>query len=165
MRALFVAQIKGSVWQDDLLEICEFLNSQPNTKPKEKYRTKSNEDNNEQEPAGEGEIQTPPSGAAQSPAQSPTIIPENLIELLNNTGNDASTVAQHARPQQESPEKVVHHKVVKPQASTTHKLNTDGSPGKIVEPQAETIPASQKSSSAHQVGISPKKRSHNADPS
>ena len=36
MRALFVAQIKVSVWQDDLLKICELMNKQPNTKPKEK---------------------------------------------------------------------------------------------------------------------------------
>ena len=74
------------------------MNSQPNTKPKEKDRTKSNEDNNEQESAGEGEIQTPPRGAAQSPAQTLAIIPENLIELLNNTRNDSLTVVQHARP-------------------------------------------------------------------
>ena len=36
MRALFVAQIKGSVWQDNLLKICEFINSQLNTKAKSK---------------------------------------------------------------------------------------------------------------------------------
>ena len=29
MYALFVAQIKGSVWQDDLLEICKYMNGQP----------------------------------------------------------------------------------------------------------------------------------------
>ena len=57
-------------------------------------------------------MQTPPPGAAQSSAQSPAIIPENLIELLNNTGNEALTVAQHARPQHKSPAKTVHHKVL-----------------------------------------------------
>ena len=141
------------------------MNSQPNTKPKEKEGAKSNEDNNEQEPAGEGENQTPPPGAAHSSAQSHTIIPKNLIDLLNNTGNDALTVVNNARPQQESPANNVHHKVVKPQAATTHQLNADESPGKIVKLQAETIPASQKAPSAHQVGISPKKRLRNADPS
>ena len=55
------------------------------------------------------------------------------------------TVVQHARPQQKSPEKVVHHKVVKPQAETAQHLNADESPREIVKPQAETIPASQKS--------------------
>ena len=129
MRALFVAQIKGSVWQDDLLEICEFMNGQTNIIPKEKDKTKSNEGNNEQEPAGEGEMQPPPPGAAQSPTKSPAIIPENLIELLNNTGNDALTVVQHARHLQKSPAKVVHHKVVKTQA-TTYQLNTDEIPRK-----------------------------------
>ena len=69
------------------------------------------------------------------------MIPENLIDLLNNTGNDASTVVHHARPQHKSPEKVVHHKVVKPQASTTHQMNTDEQPRKIVKLHAETIPA------------------------
>ena len=118
-----------------------------------------------QEPDGEGEIQTPPPGAAQSLAQFSTIIPENLIELLNNTGNDASTVVQHARPQQKSPEKVVHHKVVKPQAVTTNQLNADKLPREIVKPQAETISAGQKTPPAIQVAISPKNRLRNADPS
>ena len=36
---------------------------------------------------------------------------------------------------------------------------------KIVKTQAETISASQKAPPAIQVAISPKKRSHNADPS
>ena len=71
-------------------------------------------------------MKTPPPGAAQSPPQSLSIIPENLIELLNNTENEASTVVQHARLQHKSPEKVVHHKVVKPQAATTHQMNADG---------------------------------------
>ena len=110
-------------------------------------------------------MQLPPPGAAQSPAQSHTIIPENLIDLLNNTENEALTVVQHARPQQESPEKVVHYKVVKPQAATTHQLNADKSPGEIVEPQVKAIPAGQKYPSDHQDEILPKKRLRNADPS
>ena len=68
-------------------------------------------------------------------------------------------------PNKKSPEKVVHHKVVKPQAATTHQLNADKLPREIVKPQSETIFSDQKSSSAHQVGISPKKRLRNADPS
>ena len=76
MRALFVAQTKGSVWHNDLLEICEFMNTQPNTKTKEKDAKKGNRDNKNEESAGEGEIQTPPPGAAQSPTQSPTTAPK-----------------------------------------------------------------------------------------
>ena len=42
MRALFVAQIKGSVWQDDLLDICKHRNSQPITKTEGKTANKKN---------------------------------------------------------------------------------------------------------------------------
>ena len=50
-----------------------------------------------------------------------------------DTGNDELTVVQHARAQQESPAKVVHHKVVKPQAATTYQLKADDQTRKIVK--------------------------------
>ena len=63
------------------------------------------------------------------------------------------TAVQHAILQHKSPEKVVHYKVVKPQAATTHQLNADESPGKIFKPQAETISAGYKDISAERGGI------------
>ena len=141
MQALFVAQIKGSVWQNDLLEICKFMNTQPNTKPKEKDPAKGKEDVDEHKSAAVGEIQTPPPGAAQSPAKSPTIIPQNLFTPLDNTKKVATTTVHPASPVKKLPASVDHHKAVKHQAATAHQLNADEQPREIVKPQAETIPA------------------------
>ena len=124
---------------------------------KDKKAKKGNGDNKHQESAGEREIQTPPPGAAQSPAQIPTMIPENLIDLLNNTKNNASAVVQRPTTVQESPANNVQQVVVKPQAATALNINAGESPGKTVKLQAETIPDGHRETSAHQVGILPNK--------
>ena len=52
------------------------------------------------------------------------------LQINADTKNDESTVVQHARPQQEAPAKVDHHKAAKPQAATSHQLNGNKSPEK-----------------------------------
>ena len=126
------------------------MNTQPNTKPKEKYPAKGKEDTDEQEPDGEEEIQTPPPGAAQSPAKSPVIIPQNLFPPLDNTKNVASTPVQPASPVQELPSKVDHYNAVKPQAETAQQQNVAELLEEIVKPQSDTILVVQKAPSAHQ---------------
>ena len=68
--------------------------------------------------------------AAHYIAQSHTIVPKKLIDLLDSTKNDALTVVQRTTTVQESPSKVVQQVVFKPQAATAHQLNADESPGK-----------------------------------
>ena len=55
--------------------------------------------------------------------------------MNTDTGNDESTVVQHARAQQESPAKVEHHKAVKSQAQTAQQQNVDELPEEIVQLQ------------------------------
>ena len=88
-----------------------------------------------------------------------------MIDLLKNTKNNALEVVQRPTTVEESPTNDVQQVVVKLQAATAHQINAGESPGKLVKLQAETIPAGQKGTSAHQIGISPKKRLRNADPS
>ena len=75
MWALFVAHIKGSVWQDDLLEICKFMNGQPITKSEDKGSNK-NKIENQQSP-GEAEVRT------QSSVPKGSMIATNLMGLLD----------------------------------------------------------------------------------
>ena len=88
---MFVAQIKRSVWQDDLLEICEFMNGQPITKSKDKGANK-NKSKNQQSP-GEAEART------QSPVPKGSMIATNLMGLLDA----ASTIELQSSPVQKSP--------------------------------------------------------------
>ena len=90
------------------------MKTQPNTKPKEKDAKKGNIDNKNEKIAGEGEIQTPSPGTAQSPAKIPTIIPKNIFPLLYNTGNDASMLVQRTTTVQESPPINSQQEAVKP---------------------------------------------------
>ena len=90
MRALFVAQIKGSVWQDNLLKICKYMNGQPLTKSEDKSANKSK--NKKQQSSGEAEIHTPPSVIAQSSVSKGSMIATNLMGPLD----DASTADMHS---------------------------------------------------------------------
>ena len=87
-----------------------------------------------------------------------------MIDLLNNTKNNASAVVQRPKTVQESPANNVQQVAVKPQAATALNINSGESPGKIVKPQTETIPDGHRGTSAHQSGILTKKRLRNSDP-
>ena len=116
MQSLFVAQIKGSVWQNNLLEICEYMNGQPLTKTEDNSAKKNKSKN--QQSLGETEIQTPPSGIAQSPVSKGLMIATNLMGLLD----DASTAGIHSSPVQKSPPRGFHQRSDNPKQRLIEKI-------------------------------------------
>ena len=88
------------------------MNGQPLTKTEDKSANK-NKSKNQQSP-GEAEIQTPPSGIAQSPVSKGSMIATNLMGLLD----DASTANMHSSPVQRSPLRGFHQRADKLQAAS-----------------------------------------------
>ena len=113
MRALFIAQIKGSVWQDDLLEICKFMNGQPITNSEDKGANKNKSEN--QQSLGEAEVRT------QSPVPKGSMIATNLMGILDA----ASTIELHSSLVQKSPSRGLIQTADKPQAASANE-NMEG---------------------------------------
>ena len=156
MRALFVAQVKGTILQSDLLLICYFMDSQPLTKSgsgkkEDKQSKASNQQSTTSNPlnkASTGDSAV----VVQSSVQKGSMITSNLIRQTKYVKDGALTVVPHASLAQDMSQNQLQKDAVQPQAATAHEYKEIISPERTVKLHADAVSTKSRELTTQQNG-------------